>query len=302
MGNVGGGSGSGSGGGFDVGGSREGGDGAQEGEGEGVVVRERLEGALALLVGGRLSALWSLALCEALGPTASALHHLTALACHTHAGLLERLALVFEMHAGSRTARLSEAALHRLTRTLLALALAPTDTEPLLAPPPPDSDESGDDDDDDDDDDIAEMRTDELVFSLQRPMAHLRASASAPCAARGPATQRGRAAPSQPRTLKGVTSLVLCTSRLALINRHAQRITRLLQHVSSSAGGGISLHEWREGCLSQPELLNVFDGWSMHSGRAAGAPEATPTPQRGAPHAFSPLARVSCGPDEVPIF
>ena len=46
---------------------------------------------------------------------------LSRLACHTHAGLLERLALVLEMHAGLRTARLSEAALHRLTRTLLTL-------------------------------------------------------------------------------------------------------------------------------------------------------------------------------------
>ena len=48
------------------------------------------------------------------------------------AGLLERLTVIFELHAGSRDARLGTLELQYLTQTLLALSIAAVHPDVLL--------------------------------------------------------------------------------------------------------------------------------------------------------------------------
>ena len=256
------------------GGDEGGGEGGDEGRsgaarfarGDGVVSRERLERSLALLVGSRLALDWARALCAALGPSASALQLLTALACHVHAGLLNRLELIFVLHAGSRDSRLDEAGVHALTRTMLALSLAATDGHACdMSPIEVGSDAESSDDD------ALEKLPEGPVLALE---------AGAPTI-----DEKARTGPPPPpssRSLRAISSLVLSTTRLGLITRHAQRIAKLLSQMKES--DGISLSQWREGCLSQPEALACFAVWSMQPAPGLAAP------RRGAPHADSPAA------------
>jgi len=89
-----------------------------------------------------------------------------------------------------------------------------------------------------------------------------------------------------------VAKLVLSTTRLALINRRAQHIAHLISAIHGRGDGdGITLAQWREGCLSQPEILACF---ATSSNQSHQAPSAPPAALRGAPHPESPAAR----PDE----
>ena len=243
--------------------------------GDGVVSRERLESSLALVVGSRLAIDWARALCAALGPSASALQLLTALACHVHAGLLNRLELIFVLHAGSRDSRLDEAGVHALTRTMLALSLAATDGHS--------SDKSpieAKSDAENSDDDALEKLPEGTVAALEAgaPTTDEKAHTGAP-------------PPSSSRSLRAISSLVLSTARLNLITRHAQRIAKLLSQMKES--DGISLSQWREGCLSQPEALACFAVWSMQPAPGLAAP------RRGAPHADSPANHLQSKPNQI---
>ena len=294
---------------------------------DGIVVRERLEGALALLIGGRLASDWAHALCDALGPSATALQFLTALACHVHAGLLERLELIFTLHAGDCAARLGPGELHTLTRTMLALSLAATDA----AEPPPErarrrplTTESSDDDDDDNNEDVADGADasppiDALVDALQRPFAPtklppaiggapsgaLSGGAASAVAADGGTEHAESGSTTARAKLRAVVMIARFQSRLALINRRAAQIAWLLRQLSEhgvradavAGAGGITLTAWREGCLSQPDLLDCFADWSPTAQKRPGRASATRRMSQdvklglGAAHPDSPLKR-----------
>ena len=76
-----------------------------------------LSEAMRIALGDIVASKWTRILQFALGPSATTLQVLTALASQVRTGLLERLAIVFELHAGSREARLGVRELQSLTRS-----------------------------------------------------------------------------------------------------------------------------------------------------------------------------------------
>ena len=104
---------------------------------------------------------------------------------------------------------------------------------------------------------------------------------------------------SSPRALRCwrvASTAVLGVSRLNLMNRHAQQIAGLIgQMVASRGGEGLTLNEWREGCLSQPEVLHILGAARERQAEdeqaGAGAADVVPvgreTSRRGAPHQAS---------------
>jgi len=81
------------------------------------VDQTRLLSSMQWALGRSAAAEWHKELHHALGARASLLQVLTALASQVRVGLLERLSIIFELHAGSRDARLGVRELHYLTQS-----------------------------------------------------------------------------------------------------------------------------------------------------------------------------------------